>query len=161
MKLSRLRDYTAPVKSEDRPAYQIGPLLRQAHRAAATAFTDALRPLGLQSRHFGVLLALHRAGPLSQRQLIDQLGSDKSSMVRLIDDLEARDLCTRTPATGDRRAYAVQLTDTGRDVFAQAERTAVTIAEALLSSFTGEERRQLQDLLTRFAAANSVSPNGR
>jgi DNA-binding MarR family transcriptional regulator len=138
--------------------YEIGPLLRRAHRRAANAFTEALRPLGLQSKHFGVLLALHRAGPLSQRQLIDRLDSDKSSMVRIIDELESRDLCTRTPAAGDRRAYAVQLTDAGRELFSQAEHTASDVSAALLSGLAAAERRQLQDLLSRFIATNLSAP---
>jgi DNA-binding MarR family transcriptional regulator len=138
------------MERDRRAPYEIGPLLRRAHRKAANAFTAALQSLDLQSKHFGVLLTLHRAGPLSQRQLIERLDSDKSSMVRLIDELEARDLCSRTKAEGDRRAYAVQLTDAGRKVFAEAERTATTVSEALLSGFAPKECQQLQDLLTRF-----------
>lgn len=138
--------------------YEIGPLLRRAHRSAANTFTDALRPLGIQGKHFGVLLALHRAGPLSQRQLIDRLDSDKSSMVRIIDELESRDLCTRTPSDSDRRAYAVQLTDAGRDLFSRAERIASDVSAALLSGLTAAERRHLQDLLARFVVTNRSGP---
>lgn len=134
------------------PRYEIGQLLHRAHRKAATAFTDALRPLGLQSKHFGALLALRRAGGLSQRQLIDLLDSDKSSMVRMIDDLEARGLCVRTPDAEDRRAYSVRLTDAGHATFVEAERTAMTVVDELLSGFTTAERNQLHDLLTRFVA---------
>lgn len=132
--------------------YEIGQLLHRAHRKAATAFTDALSPMGLQSKHFGALMALQRNGGLSQRQLIERLDSDKSSMVRMLDDLESRGLCVRTPDATDRRAYSVQLTDTGRAVFAQAEQKAMTIVDELLSGFTAAESKQLRDLLVRFVA---------
>jgi DNA-binding MarR family transcriptional regulator len=140
------------VNDNQGPRYEIGPLLRQAHRKAATAFTDALRPLGLQSKHFGALMALQRNGGLSQRELIDRLDSDKSSMVRLLDDLEARGLCVRTPDAVDRRAYSVQLTDTGRAAFVQAEHSAITVVDQLLSGFTAAESKQFRDLLVRFVA---------
>lgn len=135
-----------------RPRYEIGQLLHRAHRKAATAFTDALRPLGLQSKHFPVLMALRQGGGLSQRQLIDRLDSDKSSMVRMIDDLEAGGLCVRTPDAGDRRAHSVRLTDAGREACVVAERTASTVVQELLSGFTPEEATRLCDLLTRFVA---------
>lgn len=130
--------------------YEIGPLLRQAQRKAADAFGVALRPLDVQGRHFGVLLALHREGPLSQRQLVDGLGSDKSSMVRTVDDLEALDACVRNPVEGDRRAYAVHLTPTGEELYEEALEIARSTGRQLLSGFTSSERVQFQALLTRF-----------
>jgi DNA-binding MarR family transcriptional regulator len=140
------------VNQNQGPRYEIGPLLHRAHRKAATAFTEALRPLGLQSKHFGALLALRRGDGLSQRELIERLDSDKSSMVRMLDDLESRGLCVRTPDAQDRRAYSVQLTDTGRTVFLDAEQKAMAIVDELLSGFTAAESKQLRDLLVRFIA---------
>jgi DNA-binding MarR family transcriptional regulator len=138
------------VDDNQGPSYEIGQLLRRAHRKAATAFTEALQPLGLQSKHFGALMALQRGGGLSQRGLIERLDSDKSSMVRMLDDLEARGLCKRTPDAVDRRAYSVQLTEAGREVFAEAERRAKAVTDELLSGFTAAESTQLRDLLVRF-----------
>ncbi|HEY4021132.1 MAG TPA: MarR family transcriptional regulator [Pseudonocardiaceae bacterium] len=131
-------------------SYEIGVLLRKAHSKAAEAFNEALRPLDIQGKHFGVLLLLHRSGPLSQRQLIDRLGSDKSAMVRFIDDLEARDLCVRRPAEHDRRAHAVALTPHGEEVFVRAERGAHAVSRELLAGFEPAEREQLVELLARF-----------
>lgn len=140
----------ARTGDEHHPAYEIGPLLRQAHRRAANAFNAALAPLGIQGRHFGVLLVLDRVGSASQRQLIDRLGSDKASMVRLIDDLEHRGLCERAPATDDRRAHAVRLTPDGETLFVAAERAARSTATELQAGLTAAERATLVDLLTRF-----------
>jgi DNA-binding MarR family transcriptional regulator len=137
---------------EDGAEYEIGPLLRRAHSKAAEAFNEALKPMDIQGRHFGVLLLLHRRGPLSQRQLIDHLGSDKSAMVRTVDDLEARELCIRRPAEHDRRAHAVELTPRGRETFTRAESEARRVANALLVDFDPAERTQLTTLLARFIA---------
>ncbi len=135
---------------EDLGDYEIGLLLRRAHRKAAEAFNDALKPLDVQGRHFGVLLLLRRLGPLSQRQIMDHLGSDKSAMVRTIDDLEAADLCVRKPAEHDRRAHAVALTPHGEEVFTRVERVARAVGKNLLADFDPAERAQLTKLLARF-----------
>lgn len=132
--------------------FEIGPLLRQAHRKAAEVFDAALQPLQIQGRHFGVLLALHRDGPLTQRQLVDRLGSDKSSMVRTIDDLQTRGLCVREPDASDRRANAIHLTDSGRRLFTCAEQIARDSAATLLAGLTEEEQLQLRNVLARFIA---------
>ena len=134
------------------PNLEIGLLLRLAHRRAAARFEASLQPLGIQGRHFGVLLALRSSGPLSQRELIEQLGSDKSSMVRTLDELEARGLCQRQPAANDRRANAVQLTDAGRRLLSEAEPAAASTTAQLLAGWTPHQRSQLRELLTRLIA---------
>jgi DNA-binding MarR family transcriptional regulator len=142
--------------------WEIGLLLRQAHRKAADAFNEGLRPLGIEGRHFGLLLTLQRQGPLSQRALIDRLSSDKSSMVRLVDSLEDRGLCAREPAEGDRRAYAVRLTPAGRALVARAQGVADEVVAVLLADFEPEARTQLHELLRRFlaGAASTAAPRG-
>src|SRR5215469_5217043 len=99
---------------------RIGPLLRQAQRRSGRAFSAALRPLGIEGRHYGVLYHLNLLGPLSQRRLMDLTGEDRSSMVRTMDDLERLGLAERRPDPTDRRAHAVELTDAGRHVRAEA-----------------------------------------
>ena len=68
---------------------RIGLLLRQAHQRAARALNDALAPLQLTGRHFGVMLLIDRDGVSTQRDLIRQTGSDKAGMVRTVEDLES------------------------------------------------------------------------
>jgi MarR family transcriptional regulator, lower aerobic nicotinate degradation pathway regulator len=128
-------------------------LLRLAHRRAATSSAAALRPFGMDDRHLGVLRALGRLGPSSQRRLVDALGTDKSSMVRTVDDLERLGLVWRAPATGDRRAYAVELTPAGRDLLDDAERTAAAAGAELLACLSPAEQETLGALLRRFVDA--------
>ena len=130
--------------------YSIGFLLRQAHRKAAMTFAEALEPLGIAGRHFGVLHALNRGGPLSQRELVDEVASDKASMVRIVDDLEADGLAVRRPAPRDRRVRSVEITDHGRETLAEAEQTARLVAARLLAHLEPAEREQLTTLLAEF-----------
>jgi DNA-binding MarR family transcriptional regulator len=130
---------------------QIGPLLRQAQRHSARAFAAALQPLGIEGRHYGVLYHLDLYGPLSQRRLMDLTGDDRSAMVRTIDDLERLRLAIRRPDPVDRRAHAVELTDAGCQMRAQAGAIAEEVAAGILDVFTPDERDTLFVLLERFA----------
>src|SRR3954451_15833747 len=99
---------------------ELGLLLRVAHARTAKAASAAPAPLGIEGRHLGVLISLGSRGPLTQTQLVDLLGSEKSGMVRTVDDLERLGAAVRSPAPGDRRARLVELTPTGRDLLARA-----------------------------------------
>ncbi|MGW3955437.1 MarR family winged helix-turn-helix transcriptional regulator [Streptomyces sp. NPDC004752] len=132
---------------------RVGPLLRLAQRRAAHTFADALRPLGIEGRHYGVLLNLALHGPLSQRRLIDLTGGDKSSMVRTVDDLEMRGLAVRRPSPADRRAYAVEITEQGRALSAEASVVADDVAARLLGHMNEDDQDLLCTLLERFVAA--------
>ncbi|MDI1466059.1 MarR family transcriptional regulator [Catellatospora sp. KI3] len=138
---------TTPIG--DPTDYVVGLLLRRAHRRASRVFGQALLPLGIEPPHFGVLHTLARLGPLSQRGLIDQLGSDKSAMVRTVDDLERLGYAQRRPAQGDRRAYAVELTPAGRQALADGVAAAQEAAEEFLGDLDQDERATLKSLLTR------------
>jgi DNA-binding MarR family transcriptional regulator len=130
--------------------YSIGFLLRQAHQRAAAAFAAELEPLGISGRHFAVLHTLNRRGPLSQRELVDSVASDKASMVRIVDDLEAEGMAVRRPAPGDRRVRSVEITDHGRKTVEEAERTARLVTARLLAHLTPKKREQLTALLAEF-----------
>jgi DNA-binding MarR family transcriptional regulator len=142
--------------SEQLPPYAVGQLLRRAHTRAARAFGEALAPLGIEGRHFGVLAVLADHGPQTQRDLVECVGSDRVSMMRIVDDLEARELAVRRAVPGDRRLRAVELTEHGREVFHTAEKTARETSEALLSHLEPAERTALTGLLLRFLRATDT-----
>jgi DNA-binding MarR family transcriptional regulator len=125
----RPRSNTLPLFDESRFAGVIAAqaitLLRRGLRTdddAARAFAEVLEPLDLDSRLFGVMTALARLGPMTQACLIVELNSDKSTMLRTVDDLERRGLAERQPVPGDRRARTVVLTPAGRARLAPAPR---------------------------------------
>jgi MarR family transcriptional regulator, lower aerobic nicotinate degradation pathway regulator len=138
------------------PPYAVGQLLRRAHTRAARAFGEALAPLGIEGRHFGVLAVLAVHGRQTQRDLVERVGSDRVSMMRIVDDLEARELAVRRAVPGDRRLRAVELTEHGREVFHNAEKTARETSEALLAHLEPAERTALTGLLLRFLRATET-----
>lgn len=124
-------------------------MLRMAHRRAARAATEALDPLHVEGRHLGVLITLTRRGPLTQTQLVQALGSEKSAMVRTLDDLETLDAVTRRAAPADRRARIVTLTDTGRHLLRQAQPLAAQAARNVFGCLTEDEQQVLHQILAR------------
>jgi DNA-binding MarR family transcriptional regulator len=126
-------------------------LLRIAHARAARIGNEALRPLGIETRHLGLLLVLDQEGPLSQTRLGERLGADKSQMGRSVDDLERMGLATRGADPQDRRARRVSLTAEGQDLVARSKKAAAGAAEEIFQSLSTGEQATLHDLLSRVA----------
>jgi DNA-binding MarR family transcriptional regulator len=146
---------TAAARATDRPGdespFALGLLLRQAHWHAATVMAEALRPLGIELRHFAVLIVLVDRGPTVQRDLAAATGSDKAGIMRVVDDLERKGLAVRKTVPGDRRARAVEITPQGLELFDAAHVAAEPLAERLVAELGPGEPEQLTDLLTRIA----------
>ncbi|MGW6404821.1 MarR family winged helix-turn-helix transcriptional regulator [Streptomyces sp. NPDC055134] len=111
----------AASRATDRPGdespFALGLLLRRAHWRAAGVMGEALRPLGIELRHFVVLIALVNRGPTVQRDLAVATGSDKAGIMRVVDDLERMELALRKTVPGDRRVRAVEVTPQGVESF--------------------------------------------
>jgi DNA-binding MarR family transcriptional regulator len=126
-------------------------LLRQAHWSAAGVMEEALRPLGIELRHFAVLIVLVDRGPTVQRDLAAVTGSDKAGIMRVVDDLERKGLAVRKSVPGDRRVRAVEITPQGLELFDAAHVAAEPLAERLIAELGPGESERLTDLLTRIA----------
>ncbi|MDT0454448.1 MarR family transcriptional regulator [Streptomyces sp. DSM 41527] len=126
-------------------------LLRRAHWRAAAVMEEALRPLGVELRHFAVLIELVNHGPTVQRDLVAATGSDKAGIMRVVDDLERKGLAVRKAVPGDRRVRAVEITPQGLELFDAAHVAAEPQAERLVAELGPGEPEQLTALLTRLA----------
>lgn len=138
---------TAPGASP----FALGLLLRRAHWRAAAVMTEALRPLGIELRHFAVLIVLADRGPTMQRDLADAAGSDKAGIMRVVDDLERLGLAVRKTVPGDRRVRAVEITPRGTELFDAAHLRAEPVAGRLVADLDADETARLTELLTRLA----------
>ncbi|MES4904545.1 MULTISPECIES: MarR family transcriptional regulator [unclassified Streptomyces] len=146
---------SAASRATDRPGdespFALGLLLRRAHWRAASVMTEALRPLGIELRHFAVLIELVNRGATVQRDLAAATGSDKAGIMRVVDDLERKELVVRKSVPGDRRVRAVEITPQGLELFEAAHVAAEPLAERLVAELGPGEPERLTDLLTRFA----------
>src|SRR3954452_15697388 len=132
-----------PRRATDRPGdgspFALGLLLRQAHWRAATVMAEALRPLGIELRHFAVLIVLVNQGPTVQRDLAEATGTDKAGIMRVVDDLERKGLAVRKAVPGDRRARAVEITPKGLELYDAAHAAAEPLAGSLVGELSPGE----------------------
>jgi DNA-binding MarR family transcriptional regulator len=118
-----------------------------------------LLPVGLDPRHYGILANLARNDGQSQQQLADAIGIHRNAMVGLVDDLEGRGLVERRRHPSDRRAYALHLTATARDLLPRAAAAAEVLHDELLATLDDEEREQLMSLLGRVTGQAGLHPD--
>lgn len=110
---------------------------------------DALKPLGIEPRDFGLLRALAMSDGQSQRAIGNSLNLHPNRMVALVDELERKRLVRRRPHPTDRRAHAVVLTPSGRRLLDQAIQLAIGIEQELCADLQPAERDDLLRLLAR------------
>lgn len=149
------RTARATGRAGDASPFALGLLLRRAHWRAAGVMSGALRPLGIEMRHFAVLIVLVDRGPARQQDLVEATGSDKAGIMRVVDDLERRGLAVRNAVPGDRRARAVEITAAGLDLFDAAHEAAEPLATRLVADLSTAESEQLVGLLTRVSGLDN------
>ncbi|QHI98607.1 MarR family transcriptional regulator [Xylophilus rhododendri] len=133
-------------------------LLSQNARQWRKSINEELRPLGLTEATWLPLLHLARAeGPMLQKELAQAMTLDSSSVVRLLDGLEAAGLAERTVAD-DRRAKAIRPTAAGRAVVAQVEQVVDDARRRCLSEVSAGELAVALQVLEKVAAALSPVP---
>ena len=110
---------------------------------------EHLAPVGVSGRELGVLLLLDGRDPASQQQVAGRLGVDRTTMVGLLDGLEAKGLVARHADAGDRRRNVLKLTGEGQKTLVRALRASDKAERQLLAELDDAESAQLRTLLTR------------
>jgi DNA-binding MarR family transcriptional regulator len=128
-----------------------GYLLARLGESSRRRFHDALEPEGLHPRHFGVMTMVAAHPGLSQKQLHEKTAIDPSSMVAVIDELEAMGLAKRRPHPDDRRVHAIFLTDSGQATLERVRRLAASLQGDFFQALSADERRTLHTLLRKLA----------
>lgn len=111
---------------------------------------DAITDAGLTEAAWAPLMHLQRLGDgVQQKVLAARIGIDTSTLVRLIDILESRQLVERLIDPTDRRGRLIHLTDNGRACVARIEATIARAEEELLAEVDDETLDQMRLVLTR------------
>lgn len=130
-------------------------LLKRALVDLEDLHAEYLTAVGVSGRELGVLLLLDSLHPESQQQVAGRLGVDRTTMVALLDRLEAKGLVARHADAGDRRRNVVELTGDGRTTLVQAVRASDEAERQLLAELDDAEAAQLRALLTRLTRDRS------
>ena len=130
-----------------------GYLLARLGESSKQRFHKALEPEGLHPRHFGVMTIVAAQPGMTQQHLHEQTAIDPSSMVSVIDELEAMGLAERRPHPEDRRARTIFLTERGRQTLKRVRGLAAELQREFFGVLTAEERRTLHTLLRKLAGS--------
>lgn len=134
----------------DERGQHLGHLLRRAF-VLSTDCAHACLTDDVALREVAAVALLAERAPISQRELGELLHINRSIMVKLVDSLEAKGLVLRERKAGDRRSYALQLTDKGHRVREELLGELSRGDEQLTARLTPEEcselNRALMDLL--------------
>src|SRR6266487_6925362 len=91
-------------------------------------------------------------GSLSQHQAARRLAIDRTTMVALLDGLEAKGLVERRPHPGDRRRNVVEPTAEGRRVMDEALRATRDAERRLLAPLGDAEAKRFKEALRALIA---------
>lgn len=136
-------------------------LLHRAGQCAGDIFQSELAEGGLTPRQFAVLLTVSQNEGLSQTNLVDRTGIDRSTLADIIRRMIKKGLLQRRRTKEDARAYAVRLTDEGSRVLKAADPLARKVDDRVLAVLNAQEReRFLQDLNKIVRTLGAMAPEG-
>ena len=115
-------------------------LIARAGRQWRRAVDRRLQPFGLTEAMWLPLIHLARAPvPMRQKDLAASLVLDGSTVVRLLDSLEAAGLIERREESGDRRAKSITVTGRGLSIIDQVEAASREVRNATLVGLSRDE----------------------
>jgi DNA-binding MarR family transcriptional regulator len=86
---------------------------------------------------------------------------DRSSIVKVVDQLEQKGLIVRDASPSDRRRYRLQLTATGARALRRIQDAVMRQDRVFSARLDETERATLIDLLTRLYQPDSETPTAR
>jgi DNA-binding MarR family transcriptional regulator len=128
-------------------------LLKHAQMRLAELTAPALEPFGISGRQCAVLMAAAEQAPSSQHDIAQRMGVDRTTMVTLVDELEAKGLVERRPDSRDRRKNVVELTPAGRDALLGASKAVDEAERRFLGPLSDDEARAFRETLRTAAFA--------
>jgi DNA-binding MarR family transcriptional regulator len=127
----------------------VGYNLKRAYIVLHQAATRALEEHDLRVRSFSALSLIVGNPGVSPSELADMLQMERSNLVLIVDELDTRDLISRTRMKSDRRRYALNATLRGRRLHEKAAAAIRRADERPLLRLTAEDRAQLVNLLSK------------
>jgi len=117
--------------------------VQRAARALARRFDEALRPVGLTSGQFSLLMSLNRPDPPKIGEGSALLAMDRTTLTANLKPLERRGFLVVSVDPRDKRSRRLILTDEGRRALAAAYPYWQECQAKLVSRFPGEDAARL------------------
>jgi len=131
------------------PGESVGFMMRRIVSHISREVDHELEPLGLTNAQWVPLLKLHLGCGSTAAELARESDLDAGSMTRLLDRLEAKQLCRRVRSLDDRRVVHIELTAAGAAAAEQIPAVLSRVQNTHLAGFSFEEWQTLKGLLRR------------
>jgi DNA-binding MarR family transcriptional regulator len=135
-------------------------LLHRADQCALSAFYVSIDRQALTPRQYVVLSMIGEEGGISQAALVQRTAIDRSTLSDIVRRLERKGLLLRQRKAEDARAYAIELTESGREALALAEPVVRAAEERLLAALPEGGVELFKESLKRIADYCEAAPDG-
>jgi len=144
---------TLPLDSPSRR--RLPPLLRRAWYGLNQAFRRRIAHTGVTPDQFTVMRCLREGDPLgmTQRDLTEAMSSDPNTVASLLERMEGAGWVERRRHEADRRAYRIQLLESGQAQYEAVRDLAVGLQSEVLSVLPESERERFLEQLDLVSAA--------
>ncbi len=127
----------------------IGYNLKRAYVIVQIDFRKALGQDGMSARVFSALSLCIRYPNITQSELARMMGIERSGLVAIVDELEAKKHLQRAPVPGDRRVQALVPTEAGRAAYDATLKAVRAHEDRLFEDMSAEEKETLLALLKK------------
>ncbi|MFC3726324.1 MarR family winged helix-turn-helix transcriptional regulator [Neoaquamicrobium sediminum] len=122
--------------------------LQRAARATARMFDEALRPIGITSGQFSLLMSLNRPAPPLMGEIAAFLAMDRTTLTAMLKPLQRRGLLEARTDEADRRGKRLVLLPEGHALLARAVPVWARKEEQIEALLIGSDPERLrQDLV--------------
>ena len=127
-------------------------LLKRAAQYAANVYMSDVGKRGLTQRQYTVLTAVEAGEGISQTELVNLTGIDRSTLADMISRLVAQGYLQRKRSKDDARTNKVRLTAAGRRALATAQPGAADVDKQILAAIPAAKRKEFVEMLGLLAA---------
>jgi DNA-binding MarR family transcriptional regulator len=128
-------------------------LLHRVHQCAADLFQAHMANIDVTTTQYTVLVAAGERDGLSQQDIINATGIDRSTVSQVVQLLTRKGLLKRRRTRHDARAYSVSLTDAGRKVLDASQPIMERVDEALIEALPATRAKAFITNLRAIVAA--------
>jgi len=131
---------------------QGGYLISKIHQTSDRIFTKLLKEVDLEEINPAqgrILFALWKKDDISITELVNETMLHKSTLTKMLDNLEQSGHITRTSSPTDRRIINIKLTDKNKQLRKKYDDVSEQMRQIYYKEFTQSEVKQLGNLLSR------------
>ena len=141
-------NYSAKFSRAHSEGYQVNHMARLFIRAVQ----DRIKPLGLSTGTFPVMLALWEKEGQTQRELVRELGVEQATMANTLSRMERDGLVIRRAHEADARVQTVWLTERARGLRDPAIKEATEVNDLATQGMSDQERADFTALMAKVIA---------